>query len=72
MPLSTSRTTSNVVVGICDVAGHGIASDAISRHLDDFREGVPASDDQLAISYLDRQARSPTSSDRRVNSADAV
>ena len=45
--------------------------DAIIRRVRDFREDVPASDDQLllAISYLDPKALSPTSSERRVSTA---
>ncbi len=45
--------------------------DAIIRRVRDFREDVPANDDQLllAISYLDRQAPSPTNSTRRVSTA---
>ncbi len=44
--------------------------DAIIRRVRDFREDVPANDDQLllAISYLDRQAPSATKSARRVSS----
>ena len=44
--------------------------DAISRRVRDFREDVPANDDQLllAISYLDRTPPSPTNSDRRLSS----
>ena len=45
--------------------------DAIVRRVRDFREDVPASDDQLllAISYLDPKALSPTNSERGVSTA---
>ena len=45
--------------------------DAIIRRVRDFREDVPASDDQLllTISYLDPKAPSPTNSDRRLSTA---
>ena len=44
--------------------------DVISRRVRDFREDVPANDDQLllAISYLDRTPPSPTNSERRLSS----
>ena len=45
--------------------------DAIIRRVQDFREDVAADDDQLllAISYLDRQAPSPTNSRRHESTA---
>ena len=45
--------------------------DAIIRRVRDFREDVPANDDQLvlAISYLDRPAPSPTNSKPRSSTA---
>ena len=48
--------------------------DEISGRVRDFREGVPVNDDQLmlVISYLDRQARSPTSSDHGETSTDGA
>ena len=48
--------------------------DSIIRRVRDFRQDVPANDDQLllAISHLDRTAPSPTNSERGVNSTDAV
>ena len=48
--------------------------DTIIRRVRDFREDVPADDDQLllTISYVDRQAQSPTSSDRSETSTDGA